>query len=474
MASLKLRRIDLSANNAAAQITKLRDQFRYDSEVVSAAGKKLTLAVFGESLSPMRAVERICNDVRDKGLSAVLSYTEQFDKVKLKPDMVRVKPNELAEAHAAVSGEFLETIRQVQYNVMQFQSGLLHRDAVMRVSQRHELQLRYRPLDRIGVYCPGGAAAYPSTVLMTVCPAQAAGVEQIIVCMPPKDTGGYNREMLATCHELGIKEVYRLGGAQAIAAMAYGVDGLKPVDMIVGPGNQYVALAKKQVFGQVAIDCIAGPSEIVVAADDGAQPDWVALDLIAQAEHSPGVAILVTWYEPLVNEVYEAIQKKLAKLSRADLARDSLERFGALVYAEDKQAAIDCVNMLAPEHLHIQTRDPEAFADKISNAGAVFLGAFTPVAVGDYAAGPSHVLPTGGTARWASGLNANDFRKRTSIMRFARNGLKEIAPDVIFLANTEGLTAHAQSVEQRANNNGPEARPKPKVDKPIPATTGKK
>ncbi|VTT99426.1 histidinol dehydrogenase : Histidinol dehydrogenase OS=Singulisphaera acidiphila (strain ATCC BAA-1392 / DSM 18658 / VKM B-2454 / MOB10) GN=hisD PE=3 SV=1: Histidinol_dh [Gemmataceae bacterium] len=468
MAPLKLRRIDLTANNAAAQITKLRDQFRYDSEVVSAAGKKLTVGVFGEALSPVRAVERICSDVRDKGLPAVLSYTEQFDKVKLKPDALRVKPAELAEAHAAASPEFLEAIRQVKYNVEQFQSGVLHRDAVMRVSERHELQLRYRPLDRVGVYCPGGAAAYPSTLLMTVCPAQAAGVEQIIVCMPPKDTGAYSREMLATCHELGIKEVYRVGGAQAIAAMAYGVDGLAPVDMIVGPGNQYVALAKKHVFGQVAIDCIAGPSEVVVAADDAAHPDWVALDMIAQAEHSPGVAILVTWYEPLVNEVQESITKKLAKLSRADLARDSLERFGALVLAPDKKAALDCVNALAPEHLHVQTRDPEAFVEQVRNAGAVFLGPFTPVAVGDYAAGPSHVLPTGGTARWASGLNANDFRKRTSIMRFTRNGLKEIAPDVIYLANTEGLTAHAASVEIRANNNGPEARPKPKVDK-VPA-----
>lgn len=473
MPALKLRRIDLSANSAAAQIIKLRDQFRIDSEVVSPASKKLTQSVFGEALTPVRAVERICSDVRDKGLSAVLSYTEQFDKVKLKPDMVRVKPAEIAEAHAKASPDFLEVIRQVQYNVMQFQSGLLHRDAEMRVSTRHELHLRYRPMDRVGVYCPGGAAAYPSTLLMTVCPAQAAGVEQIVVCMPPKETGAYNREMLATCHELGITEVYRLGGAQAIAAMAYGVEGLKPVDMVVGPGNQYVALAKKFVFGQVAIDCLAGPSEIVAVADDAAHPDWVALDLIAQAEHSPGVSILVTWYEPLINEVHDALVKKLNKLSRADLARDSLERYGALVLAPNKQSAIDCVNALAPEHLHIQTRDPEAFAEDVHHAGAIFLGPFTPVAVGDYAAGPSHVLPTGGTARFSSGLNANDFRKRTSVMRFYRNGLKEIAPDVVYMAKVEGLTAHAASVEVRANDKGPEARPKPKPDK-APATAGSK
>jgi histidinol dehydrogenase len=469
MPALKLRRIDLSANNAAAQIIKLRDQFRIDSDVVSAASKKLSQSVFGELLSPAQAAARICEDVRAKGLASVLHYTEQLDKVKLKPDMVRVKPAELAEAHAAASPDYLEVIRQIQYNVMQFQSGLLHRDAEMRVSGLHELHVRYRPMERVGVYCPGGAAAYPSTLLMTVCPAQAAGVEQIVVCMPPKDTGAYNQQMLATCHELGITEVYRLGGAQAIAAMAYGIDGLKPVDMIVGPGNQYVALAKKHVFGQVAIDCIAGPSEVVVVADDSAHPEYVALDLLAQAEHSPGVAILVSWYEPLLEEVNEMLVKRLAKLSRADLARDSLERFGALVLAPEKGAAIDCVNALAPEHLHIQTRDPEAFADEIHNAGAIFLGPFTPVAVGDYAAGPSHVLPTGGTARFASGLNANDFRKRTSIMRFSRKGLQQISPDVIHLANTEGLTAHAASVEIRVNDKGPEARPRPKPDKVVAA-----
>src|SRR5262249_37673392 len=208
-----------------------------------------------------------------------------------------------------------------------------------------------------------------------------------------------------------------------------------------------VQLAKKQVFGQVAIDCIAGPSEIVVAADDAAHPEWVALDLIAQAEHSPGVAILVTWYEPLVSEVQEAIQKKLAKLSLPDPGRDSLERFGALVLAPNKKAAIDCVNALAPEHLHVQTRDPDSFAEEIRNAGAMFLGPFTPVAVGDYAAGPSHVLPTGGTSRWASGLNANDYRKRTSIMRFSRKGLQQTAPGVGYLANVGGLTRPPASVE---------------------------
>lgn len=474
MPTLKLRRIDLSTSASQQQLQKLRQQLRWDADVTTPAGRRLTQAVFGQALTPAQAVERICQAVRERGLAAVLQFTEQLDKVKLKPDQIRVSPEELATAHAQVDNEFLEVIRQIQYNVVQFQSGLLHRDAEMRVSGKHELHMRYRPMQRVGIYCPGGAAAYPSTLLMTVCPAQAAGVEEIVVCLPPTSTGAYNPVMLAVCHELGVREVYRLGGAQAIAAMAYGIEGLRPVDMIAGPGSQYVALAKKYVYGQVAIDCLAGPSEVVVVADDSAHPDYVAMDLIAQAEHSPGVAILVSWYAPLLDEVSAALEKQLARLDRGALARESLERYGALVLAPDKGAALQCVNALAPEHLHIQTRDPEAFADDVHHAGAIFLGPFTPVALGDYAAGPSHVLPTGGTARFASGLNANDFRKRTSILRFTRNGLREIAPDVIYMARLEGLTGHAASVEIRANDKGPEARPKPKATKSTTAGSSKK
>lgn len=473
MSALKMRRIDLTANNANSQLAKLRDQFKLEGEIVSPQSRKLTQAVFGEALPPTKAVERICTEIRDKGLDSLLKYTEMFDKVKLKADALRVKESELAAAHEAADPEFLDTIRRIRYNIDSFQNGLLHRDAELRLSGSHELHLRYRPLNRVGVYCPGGAAAYPSTLLMTVCPALAAGVEEIAVALPPKDTGAYSKDMLAVCHELGVTEVYRMGGAQAIAAFAYGVNGIKAVDMVCGPGNQFVALAKKFVFGTVAIDCLAGPSEVVVAADDSAHPHYVALDLIAQAEHSPGVSVLVTWYEPLLDEVKESLEKRLAKIPRGDLARDSLERYGAFVLAPDKAAAITCVNALAPEHLHIQTRDPDAFAEHV-DAGAIFLGPFTPVAVGDYAAGPSHVLPTGGTARFASGLSVNDFRKRTSLLRFTRSGLRDIAPDVAFLAKKEGLPAHALSVELRAADSGPAARPKPKPDKPVPAVASKK
>ena len=469
MPSLKVRRIDLTEPNGRTQFAKYKAQISPEGDTITPAGKKLSQAVFKAVLTPLEAVERICKEVREKGVAAVQHYTEAFDKVKLKADAIKVKPAELADAHAAASDDFLDCLRRVRYNIDSFQSGLLHRDAELRVSGQHELHVRYRPMRRVGIYCPGGAAAYPSTLLMTVCPALAAGVENIVVCMPPKDTGASNKDMLAACHELGVKEVYRIGGAQAIAAMAYGLPGvMEPVNMIVGPGNQFVALAKKYVFGQVAIDCIAGPSEIVVAADDSAHPAYVALDLIAQAEHSPGVPMLVTWYPPLLDEVQVALEKRLAKTSRSELARESLERNGAFILAADKAGAIAAVNEIAPEHLHIQTRDPDAFAEGVDNAGAIFLGPFTPVALGDYAAGPSHVLPTGGTSRFSSGLNANDFRKRTSVLRFTRNGLRDISDDVIFLAKKEGLTAHVASVEVRVNDTGPAARPKPKPDKPAP------
>lgn len=448
----KFRRILCGTPNAASQLAALRQQFRTDSEVVSAKQKKATQAVFRAALTPVQVVERICSDVQKKGLSAVLHYTEQFDKVKLTADTIRVDPAEMAAAHAAADPEMLDTIRRIKMNIMSFQSGLLHSDAVMTVSGSHELQVRYRALKRIGVCVPGGAAAYPSTILMTVCPAQTAGVEEIALVMPPTPTGANNPELLAVCHELGIKEVYRIGGAQAVAALAYGVEGVPRVQMIVGPGNQFVALAKRHVFGHVGIDCIAGPSEIVVVGDASSQPDYVASDLIAQAEHSPGVSVLVTWHEPLLDEVTEALGRLLKAQPRGELARESLERYGALVLARDKDEAAKIVEEFAPEHLHIQTRDPEAFADKIDSVGAVFLGPFTPVAIGDYAAGPSHVLPTGTTARFASGLTANDFLRRTSVLSFTKNGLKEIAEDVVFMANKEGLAGHAASVNMRISD----------------------
>jgi histidinol dehydrogenase len=449
MSTLILRRIRLGDAGAAARLAALRDQLGAHGNVVSARGRELTQKVFGEPLPPARVVERVCADVKARGLAAVLHYTEQFDRARLNADTVRVDPDELADAWAHADASFLETVRRVRQNVLSFQLGLLHRDAVLSVAGSHELRLRYRPMGRVGVMIPGGAAAYPSTLLMTIVPAQAAGVPEIAVCMPPTPNGAYNRDLLAVCHELGVAEVYRVGGAQGVAALAYGVNGIRAVDMIVGPGNIFVALAKQHVFGQVAIDCVAGPSEVIVLADDTAPAEYVAADLIAQAEHSPGASVLVTWHEPLLDAVSAALGRQLARLSRGELARESLESFGALVLAHDADEAVACANELAPEHLHIIARDAAALAEQTVHAGAIFLGPYTPVALGDYVAGPSHVLPTGGTARFTSGLSANDFLKRSSVLCFTKAGLEKMADDVCRLAEKEGLTAHAASVTVR-------------------------
>jgi histidinol dehydrogenase len=449
MDTVTLRRIRLADAGSAAQLAALRDQLGAQADVVSARGRELTQKVFGEALPPARVVERVCADVKARGLAAVLHYTAQFDRAKLTADTVRVGADDLADAWARADAAFLETIRRVRQNVLAFQLGLLHCDAVLSVAGSHELRLRYRPMRRVGVMVPGGAAAYPSTLLMTIVPAQAAGVREIAVCLPPTPHGAYNRDLLAVCHELGVTEVYRVGGAQGVAALAYGIKGVPAVDMIVGPGNIFVALAKRHVYGQVAIDCVAGPSEVVVLADDSANPEYVAADLIAQAEHSPGASILVTWHEPLVSAVAAAIGRQLAQLSRGRLARESLESFGALVLARDADEALACTNELAPEHLHVAARDAAALAERVAHAGAIFLGDYSPVALGDYVAGPSHVLPTGGTARFTSGLSANDFLKRSSVLCFTRAGLEKMAGDVCLLAEKEGLTAHAASVRAR-------------------------
>lgn len=446
---LNMRLIDCASGDARERLRDLRARLSPAGNVVSENGRAKTFAVFGEALTPRQVVERILHDVQNRGLEAVLEYTAKLDGATLDRDRVRVSPAEFQEAYRSASPEYLATIRRVRENIRLFQSGILHRDAYLCPESGCSLSLRYRPLRRVGVCVPGGAAAYPSSLLMTVVPAQAAGVEQIAVVVPPTRFGGFNADLLAACRVLGIDEVYRIGGAQAIAALAYGVEGIEPVDKIVGPGNLFVALAKRHVYGQVDIDSIAGPSEVVVIADETAVPAFLASDLISQAEHSPGASVLVTWIPELIDRVNEAIDDQLSILSRGDLARDSLERFGAFILTRDQDEAIALTNEIAPEHLHISTSDPMDLADRLTNAGAIFLGHHTPVAAGDYAAGPSHVLPTGGTARWASGLSANDFLKRTSMIWLSRDGLERLAPDIRRLADVEGLSAHRYSVDVR-------------------------
>jgi histidinol dehydrogenase len=447
--TLNIPRIDCSQENARDAILALRRQLSPRGDVVSPKGRERTIAVFGEPLSPQQVVERICRDVQERGLDAVLDYTARLDGKRLTPETIRVTPGELRDAHAAADPDYLRSVRRVRDHILAFQSGILHRTATFRPARGVELSLRYRPLRRAGVCVPGGAAAYPSSLLMTVVPAQAAGVEEIAVVVPPTPFGGYNTDLLAACHALGVTEVYRVGGAQAVAALAYGAQGIAPVDKIVGPGNLFVALAKRHVFGEVDIDSIAGPSEVVVIADWTAEPRFVAADLISQAEHSPGASLLITWEADLLDRVVDALAVQLGHLERGDLAREALEQFGALILARDEDEAVALTNDIAPEHLHVSTTDAHRLAGLLTNAGAIFLGHYTPVAVGDYAAGPSHVLPTGGTARWASGLSANDFLKRTSLIATDPDGLAFYAPDVRRLADKEGLTAHRYSVDVR-------------------------
>ena len=447
--NLKIQRIDTRRDNVQAALGKLREKLSPRGDIVSPAGRQRTIDVFGEPLSPQQVVERITRDVRDRGLAALLDYTRQLDKASITAETLRVSADEIAQAHAAADPAFLAAIRRIRDNILEFQTAILHQDVEVTRAGGVSLRQRYLPLERIGICVPGGAAAYPSTVLMTAVPAKAAGVEQIAVVAPPTEFGANNPDVLAACCEIGVEEVYRVGGAQAVAALAYGVDGLAKVDKIVGPGNLFVALAKKHVYGEVDIDSIAGPSEVVVIADGSTRPDFTAADMLAQAEHAPGASILVTWSEATLEATVAELNRQVARLARCEWTVQSLESFGALILVRDEDEACAITDAIAPEHLHIAIDHAERLLGKIRHAGATFLGNFSPVALGDYVAGPSHVLPTSGTARWASGLTANDFLRTGSVISYDAAALRAIAGDVQMMADKEGLTAHRASVDIR-------------------------
>lgn len=445
---LKISWIDSRKDDIKAAMARLRERLSPRGEIVSQEGRQRTIEIFGEPLSPLEVVRRICRDVEHKGLEAVLDYSARIDRAELAPQTIRVPQAELDEAHAKADPDFLAAVRQVRENIADFQRAILHRDVRIERPGGYLVE-RYLPLQRVGICVPGGAAAYPSTVLMTAVPAQVAGVKQLAVVAPPTRFGAYNHDMLATCRELGIDEVYRLGGAQAVAALAYGVEGLPRVDKIVGPGNLFVALAKKHVYGEVDIDSIAGPSEVVVIVDGSTRADYTAYDLLAQAEHAPGASILIGWDERVLRAAVAELARRLDQVERGQLARQSLEDFGAVILARDAGEACQLADQIAPEHLHVATENAEELVKKLRHAGAVFLGNYAPVALGDYAAGPSHVLPTSGTARFASGLSANDFLRASSVIHFDREGMRHLAPAVRILSTKEGLTAHRASVEVR-------------------------
>ena len=450
--SLNIQRFNTQQDSIATVVAALRDKLSPNGDVVSAAGRQRTIDVFGEPLTPQQVVQRICRDVRNDGLSAVLNYTKSLDNVELDADSLRVSAAELQSAHAAADSEFLATIRRIRDNIFEFQQAILHSDVTLPTANGVSLCQRYTPLGRAGLCVPGGAAAYPSTVLMTAVPAQAAGVKQLAVVAPPTKFGSNNPDLLATCHEIGITEVYRMGGAQAVAALAYGLENVPAVDIIVGPGSMFVALAKQLVYGTVAIDSIAGPSEVVVIADSTTRADFAAADLLAQAEHAPGASILVSWDENTLAETYEQLEIQVAALERRDVTRQSLEDFGALILVRNADEAVEITNQLAPEHLHIAIEEPHDLQVQLTTAGATFLGNYTPVALGDYVAGPSHTLPTSGTARWASGLCSNDFLRSSSVIEYSQSAMQAVAGDVAIMANKEGLTAHRRSVDIRVES----------------------
>ena len=446
---LNIRRLDTSRDSGLRALEELRARLSPRGDIVSEAGRRKTLEVFGEALAPRQVVERICGDVRTRGLSALLDYTQKLDGSQVSAESLRVSSADLAAAHAAIDPKFLAAVRRIRQNILDFQTAILHRDVRLERPHGGYLRQRYLPLARVGCCVPGGAASYPSTVLMTAVPAQAAGVSEIAVAAPPTKFGADSPYIRALCHELGIKELYRIGGAQGVAALAYGVEGITRVDKIVGPGNLFVALAKQHVYGDVDIDSIAGPSEVVVVADSTARADFIASDMLAQAEHSPGSSILITWDARVLDGCQAELVRQMATLERGDLARAALEEYGLMILVRDADEACRLADLIAPEHLHLDVETPEALLEKIPHAGAAFLGHYAPVALGDYAAGPSHVLPTGGTARFASGLCANDFLRRTSVISTTKAGLAALADDVRTLANVEGLTAHKASVEVR-------------------------
>jgi len=402
-----------------------------------------------------RRVEEIVSGVRDKGDAALLEFTERFDRVALTPGELAVTAGEMEAAEGAVGAATIRALRYAADRIERFHRESAPRSWRMTDALGSRLGQEVRPLDRVAVYVPGGRAAYPSTVLMTVIPARVAGVKEIVLVSPPSPDKSLNPAVLAAARVAGVTEAYRIGGAQAVAALAYGTETIRRVDKIVGPGNIYVALAKSRVFGDVGIDMIAGPSEVMVVADASADPEWVAADLLAQAEHDPMArAVLLTPSRALIDAVAAAAERQLAALPRREIAEAALRAHGALVLTRSLEEAVEVANLLAPEHLELQVADPDALLAQVRNAGAVFLGRYTPEVVGDYVAGPNHVLPTGGTARFASALGTEDFVKRLSVIQYAPAGLRDAGPHVAELARVEGLDGHGAAAAIRIESTG--------------------
>lgn len=396
-------------------------------------------------------VNEILDQVRENGDQAVFAYTEKFDKAIITKDTIIVSKEEIEEAYDRLENkELVDIIRKAIQNIREYHEKQRQYSWFDSKPDGSILGQKVTPLQRVGVYVPGGKAAYPSSVLMNVIPAKVAGVDEIVMVTPPGADGKINPGTLVAANEAGVDVIYKVGGAQAIAALAYGTDSIPKVDKIVGPGNIYVALAKKAVYGHVSIDSIAGPSEILVIADETANPRYVAADLLSQAEHDElASAILITTSSELADQVSEYVDLFVSKLSRSEILTKSLENYGYILIADSMEEVIDAANEIASEHLEIMTKDPFQTMTKIRNAGAIFLGEYSSEPLGDYFAGPNHVLPTNGTAKFFSALSVDDFIKKSSIISYSREALEPLNSDIMKFARAEQLTAHANSIRVR-------------------------
>ena len=396
------------------------------------------------------AVADILANVKEKGDEALFSYTKEFDKVEVTPETIRVTEAEIEEAYKAVDASLLEVIRKALVNIRSYHEKQRQNSWFTSTENGTMLGQKVTPLNRVGVYVPGGKAVYPSSVLMNIVPAKVAGVPHIVMTTPPGKDGKVNPSTLVAAKEAGADEIYKVGGAQAIGALAYGTASIPKVDKIVGPGNIFVALAKKAVYGHVSIDSIAGPSEILVLADETANAHYVAADLLSQAEHDEmASAILITTSTELAQNVEKEIEGYLKVLSRKEIIQKSLDNYGYILVADNMEEAIDTVNAIASEHMEIVTADPFHVMTKIRNAGAIFIGEYSSEPLGDYFAGPNHVLPTNGTAKFFSALSVDDFIKKSSIISYSREALEKVHKDIEQFAECEKLTAHANSIRVR-------------------------
>ncbi len=398
-------------------------------------------ATFEPNEDEFRVVSKIIWTVLEHRDQALRECTKHYDHVDIKPEDFQIPKEELEKAHGTIDKELLKSLRQAIENVRKYQKEIF-------TDGKEHPGIKYKRIEPVGICVPGASAPLPSTVIMTAVPAQVAGVKNIAVVSPPRYKASIHPVILAVCYELGIDRVYRIGGAQAVAALAFGTETIPKVNKIVGPGNKWVQTAKLQVSALVGIDSIAGPSEVLIIANEKANPPWVAADMLSQAEHNPGGAVVVTDSQELAEKVLAELGNMVKKLARAKQAIKCLIEFGKIAVFENMDDAIECANEFAPEHLEIQCGDQSReIADKIDNAGAIFIGDYSPVAVGDYWDGPSHTLPTGGNAMFSSALTANDFIKSTSIIEYDKDKLAESAADIIRLAEAEGLDAHAKSVK---------------------------